>query len=118
MPSNVDIEGLSNFAFLFTATEKGTNSGVKFMATVEDAKKWCSSEESKGILHGTKWAYFWTSVSNFIGCHWGAGTPMLNISGLIDNGAWDEKIAASGCKKIGLNEFKAVLTPYGVEVIS
>ena len=103
MPSNVDIEGLSNFAFLFTATEKGTNSGVKFMATVEDAKKWCSSEESKGILHGTKWAYFWTSVS---------------ISGLIDNGAWDEKIAASGCKKIGLNEFKAVLTPYGVEVIS
>lgn len=112
----VDLDGLSKFAFLYTGTETGKNSGIKFMATIEDAQKWCSSPASKGVIHGTKWAYFFTSVANFIGCHWGTEKPILDITKLFDNGEWDERIAASGCQKIGLDEIAQVLKPLGVEV--
>ena len=103
-------------AFLYTATEKGTNSGIRFMATVEDAQKWCASPLSKGYLGGTEWAYFWTTVATFIGFYWGTERPVLDISRYSDNGEWDERIAETGCKKIGLREFKKTLSPFGIEV--
>lgn len=39
---------LENLAFLYTAAMKGGSSGIKFMATLEDAQKWCSSKDSQG----------------------------------------------------------------------
>lgn len=115
--AEVDLKGLEAFAFLYTATEKGTNSGIRFMATIEDAKKWCSSDNSKGVIKGTRWAYMFTTVANFIGCHWGLEKPVLDIRKMKDNGEWDERIAATGCHKIGFDEFKKVLSPFGLVVV-
>lgn len=119
----VDTEALSDLAFLYAITSAGTNSGIRFMATLEDAKKWCSDDSSKGVYMGTEWAYAYTSVANFIKFYYGDcyseefEQPVLNISKLYDNGKWDGKIAAAGCKKIGLNEFAGVLEPLGVMVV-
>lgn len=113
----VDIKGLEDLAFLYTATEKGTNSGIRFMATIDDAKKWCSDPASCGVIGGTRWAYMFTSVANFIGCHWGLEKPVLDIRDLKDNGEWDGKIANSGCRKIDLREFRKVLKPFWIEVL-
>jgi hypothetical protein len=108
---------LDDYALLYTTTEKGNNSGIRFAMTVEDAMAWCSSPISQGAAHQQRWAYFWTSVKNFIGCHWGPNEPKLVIKGLVDNGQWDDRIASMGLKKIGFPDFRQVFGPLGVEVI-
>ena len=90
----------NRYAFLFTATEKGNSTDVHFMMTLEDAKKWCSLPISRGLLHGTRWAYFFTSVENFFECHWG-GHAIQTLNAWCDNGKWDEKIKEAGLTKIG-----------------
>ena len=109
---------LSDWAFLYTATEKGNNSGIKFAMTIEDAMAWCESPVSKGVLHGTRWAYFWTSARNFIACHWGMQEPVLSLKGVTDNGEWDDRIAALGLRKVHYSQFKALFGPMGVEVMA
>lgn len=109
--------GLDDLAFLYTATEKGNNSGIRFAMSRQDAMTWCESDISRGALHGTAWAYFWTSARNFIECHWGLHKPRLDIRKLQDNGQWDERIAALGLRKISFPEFRSVFGPLGVEVM-
>lgn len=117
-----DLPPLSEWAFLYTSTEKGNNSGIHFMMTKADAIKWCLSPVSKGCLYDTYWAYFWTTVENFAFCHWGGNHSTNPQSGVVDlrkmhdNGRWDEQI-----KKLGLTKFdKAaiyhILPKYGIEV--
>lgn len=106
---------LDAFALLYTATEKGNNSGIRFMMTIEDAQAFCSSDLSQGNLHGTRWSYFYTSVRNF--CHNQNKRLMLDLRKLEDNGQWDERIEVLGLRKIGLDEIAAALMPFGVEVI-
>lgn len=108
---------LSELAFLYTCTEKGNNSGIRFMMSIEDAQAWCESPVSSGQLHGTRWAYHYTSVRNYIACHWGPKQQRVDITGLVDNGQWDARIAELGLRKIGLHEFGDVLGPLGVEVV-
>lgn len=108
---------LDDLAFLYTGTEKGNNSGIRFAMTRSDAMAWCGSDISRGVLHGTAWAYFWTSARNFIDCHWGLHKPKLDIRKLIDNGQWDARIASLGLRKIGFSQFREVFEPMGVEVI-
>lgn len=108
---------LHDLAFLYTGTEKGNNSGIRFMMTVKDAQTWCSSPISTGVLHGTRWVYFYTSVYNYLTCHWGTKNPTISIQKLKDNGSWDERINDLGLEKIGFNDFAAVLNPLGVKVI-
>lgn len=116
-------EALASWAFLYTATEKGNSTGIKFMATIEDAMRWCSSDASKGQYHGTRWSYFYTSVLNFVRHHrgdadtYGEYEYLLELNGLEDNGAWDERIAASGCQMVKLDEIPAVLEPLGVKCV-
>ena len=109
---------LHNLALLYTATEEGNNSGIRFMMSRDHAMAWCSSPVSSGILHGTQWAYHWTSVANFIACHWGTGTPQIIIDGLKDDGSWDERIAGLGLTKISFPDFRAALEPLGVAVVN
>ena len=117
-----DTETLDRYAFLYTATDKGHATGIKSMATREDAIRWCSSPVSRGMIHGSHWAYFWTSVLNFVRHHtgdaeiYGEHAYQLNLNGLVDNGEWDERIAAAGCKMIKHHEIAAVLEPLGVTV--
>ena len=105
------------YALLYTATETGKHSGIRFMMTTPDAKAWCSSPLSAGAVYGSQWAYFYTTVANFTRCHWGPQAPKIVIAGLVDNGRWDRRIESPGLTKIGLKEFAGVLTPLGVDVI-
>jgi hypothetical protein len=103
------------YAFLYTATEKGNHSGIKFMMTIEDAMDWCSSKVSCGNIHGTNWAYFWTSVTTFI-LDFQDGNSSIDLSGENDDGMWDERIEALGLKKISLWDIPSALAPFGISV--
>lgn len=116
--AGVGRDALGNLAFLYTASEKGNSSGIRFAATIEDAQKWCSSPVSRGQLHGVRWAYFWTSAANYINCHWDIKDARLDLKGFTDSGEWDERIAATGCKKIALWELPSVLSKAGIEVLN
>lgn len=109
--------GLDRLAFLYTATERGNSSGIRFAMSVDDAMTWCESDISRGVLHGTMWAYFWTSARHFLG-HWsGYGRAEIDITGYVDDGSWDARIASLGLTKIPLTDFRRVLAKYGVRVI-
>ena len=113
----IDREALREIALLYTASEKGNNSGVRFAMSVADACIWCSSDLSKGVLHGTHWAYFWTSALNFVECYWGTGTPIFDFSQETDNRQWDERIASLGLRKFSFSDMPAMFEPLGVTII-
>ena len=115
-PEGVDWGALDAYALLYTATERGNNSGIRFAMTVDDARAWCSLPESSGVLHGTRWAYFWTTVANFVRCHWGPKEPKIVTAGIVDNGQWDERIAAAGLTKIDVRDFARVFGPLGLDI--
>lgn len=113
----LDLDALDAYAFLYTATEAGNATGIRFMATRDHAQAWCESETSQGVLHGTAWAYFWTSVPNYLR-RWAFDdieTFTLDLSDVVDNGEWDDRIAATGCVKLGRPEIARILTAAGVE---
>lgn len=129
-PEPASLDTLDHYAFLYTTTMKGTNSGIRFAATIEDAQKWCSSPLSKGVLHGNEWIYMYTSISNWIGYHWGVQyyncahalsirareNRVIDLSTWSDNGTWDERIASTGCKKISLPELSNILAKFNIKV--
>lgn len=108
---------LSDLALLYTATERGSNSGIRFMMSLSDAQAWCDSKESRGRHYDTEWAYFYSTVRNFIACHWGPKAPTIDVSKVVDSGEWDARIASAGLRKINVAEFRDVLTPLGVTVM-
>ena|GEM_PF-4584146 len=126
--ANVDWGALEQLAFCYTATYSGNNSGIRFMLTIEEARDWCSSDISRGTLHGTRWVYCYTSVANFARHHKGdadaypdaerEGRPVIVTKGLTDNGQWDDRIASLGLTKIAIHEFAEHLTRLGVVVIA
>jgi len=111
---------MDNLAFLYTAGQSGKNSGIKFMLSVEDAQKFCSDDRSKGSLYGSEWAYFYTTVREFIY----RGKPpekkknpnLLDVSRVFDNGSFDPLLKELGCKKIPVQDFHIYLEPLGVQV--
>ena len=113
---SVDLEGLSNYALLYTATETGKNSGIHYVMTVEDAQKWCSSDVSQGQYMGSHWAYFWTSIKNYLTCVWMGDSDVLDLTIVQDNGSWDDKLAAVGVRKIPLKDCPALFAPFGIKV--
>lgn len=114
IPVEVDLEALRKFAFLYTVTETGRHSGIRFMMTVEDAMAWCDSPISKGVIMGAEWMYCWTAVSTYVGAY--SCTETIDLGKEHDNGSWDERIASLGLIKIGLDKIGAVLSPFGVKV--
>jgi len=99
----IDWDGLAELALLYTATEKGNHSGIKFAATRKHAHAWCESSVSR----------VWTSCANFLRAY----PPPLVLGRLVDNGEWDERIAAAGVTKIDLLELPGTLRPFGVECV-
>lgn len=121
--SNADMKDLDSWAFLYTSTATGKNSGIHFMMTTEDAKTFCKSPISCGVYLGAPWAYFFTTVKNFAFCHWGGNHSTSPQFGCVDlrkssdNGKWDNKIAELGLKKYGKAEIKKILAPFGIDVL-
>jgi len=116
--AGVNMAALHDLAILYTATEAGNNSGIRFMMPVEDAMKWCDSPVSRGVLHGTQWAYFFTRLSNFITCYWLNEEPCIDLNHAFDDRSWDERIESLGLKKISVWDFSKVLNPLGVQVVN
>ena len=110
----VDRDALSRFAFLYTASEKGNCSGIRFALTVPEARTWCESPVSGGASHGTQWRYLWTAVATFIDVF---QSPVIDITGYEDSGEWDQRIADLGLSKIGFERFAEVFEPLGLTVI-
>jgi hypothetical protein len=79
---------------------------------IDDAQKWCSSPLSCGVIHGNRWAYFYTSLKNYAS-HYG-----LKERGVIlqDNGSWDEKIRRAGAKKKTLQEIQGIAARCGISI--
>ena len=113
LAETTDLEGLGLIAFLYTGTELGNYSGIRFASSVEDAMLWCESHVSQGVLHGTRWVYFWTTARRFLEQF----PPPLDIDCYVDSGDWDERIAAAGVTKIGFEDFARVFLPLGVAVV-
>lgn len=118
---------LKQLAFLYTATECGNNSGIRFMMSISDAQIFCEHPKSSGVLHGTHWAYFFTSVYNYLHAHDDYGDNVhgaarihgyeLNLKGVADDkGTFDHLIEELGLKKINISEFSKVLGTLGVRV--
>lgn len=105
---------LDAIAFCYTGTERGNCSGIRFAMSVDDARAWCSSDVSRGVLHGTRWSYFWTTAARFLSCF----PPPLDLRGYVDNGEWDDRISGLGLRKIGFGEIGSMLAPYGVDVLT
>jgi hypothetical protein len=87
------------------------------MMSLDDARAWCDSPLSRGSAHQTEWAFFYTSVANFISCYWRGEDPEIDLSGCVDDGRYDEAIRSLGLKKIHLVEIRNVLRPYGVGIV-
>ena len=103
------ISHLAQYAFLYTATEKGNATGIRFCMIVEDAQRWCSCEVSRGILHGTKWAYFFTRIDVYLSCHWGGNDNfIIYTDDWHDDGSWDKRITDAGCHKITPSELRKI----------
>ena len=113
LAETTDLEGLERVAFLYTGTELGNCPGIRFAASVADAMLWCESPVSQGVLHGTRWVYFWTTARRFLEQF----PPPLDIDCYVDSGDWDERIAAAGVTKIGFEDFARVFLPLGVAVV-
>ena len=119
--ARIDRDALERLAFCYTATEVGNATGIKFAATVPHAKAWCSSPLSHGRVHGTRWAYFWTTALSFVLNHCGptgvydpGAVYDIDLRGLRDNGEWDDRIASTGCEIIRLEDLPPILEAAGV----
>lgn len=121
-------DALRALAFLYTATEKGNNSGIRFMMSLDDAMAFCEHPKSSGVLHGTHWAYYFTSVYNFLHAHDDyagiehAGARVhekfLNLKGATeDKGTFDWLIEEMHLHKINISEIPKVLEPLGVRCL-
>ena len=124
-PARIEWDRLEQFAFCYTATELGNNSGVRFMCSLDDAMRWCEAPESRGQLHGTRWAYFWTRVDRFLR-HYsdftGAQRPtevVFRYTGDEDNGEWDERLVAAGVTtKVSPIDAVPLLESLGVKCVN
>ena len=108
---------IDTLTFLYTGTSTGKNSGIKFMLTVEDAQKFCSDPRTAGQLYGSEWAYFYTTVREFL--YRGKKeliVKKIDITKIVDNNSFDPLLAELGCKKIPIEDFHIYLEPLGIEV--
>jgi len=103
----------SDLCFLFTSSFSGGFGGIRFLVTENEAKIFCSDERSKGIMHGGKWAYFYTTIANSF---YNQG-EQIKLSEIIDNGKYDWLLDELGIKKIPKQEWRDLLTPFGFEII-
>lgn len=79
-----------NIALVYTATKCGKASCGHFFMTIDDAKKFCSSPKSKGVMHGNEWAFFWTSLENYLGNFLDLTEHGIDFTAFCDNGSRDD----------------------------
>lgn len=77
-------------ALVYTATAHGKASCGHYFMRIEDAKKFCSSSKTKGVLHGNEWAFFWTSLKNYCGNFLDLTEHGVDFTAFCDNGSRDD----------------------------
>lgn len=103
-------------ALVYTATEKGNSTDPHFFMSIDDAMKLCSDERSKGVLHGTKWAFFWTSLKNYCGNYWDLTLNGLDLTKFYDNGSRDALLEELGITKLDFFDVVRQLKRNGISV--
>lgn len=111
-----DLDALADIALVYTTTEKATSTGIRFATSVGDAQKFCSDDRTRGVLHGTQWAFMWTKASTWIQVLSSTDAPVMDLDGMTDDGSRDELISELGISKIDLADFPGVFGPLGVHV--
>lgn len=111
-----DLDALADIALVYTTTEKANSTGIRFATNVDDAQKFCSDDRTRGVLHGTQWAFMWTKASTWIQVLSSTDAPVMDLDGMTDDGSRDGLIAELGVSKIDLTEFPQVFGPLGVRV--
>lgn len=111
-------------ALVYTATRAGKATAGHYFMRIEDAKKFCSHPKSKGVVHGNEWAFFWTSLKNYMGNFLDLTEYGIDFSGFCDNGSRDELLNELGicplnfievCKDLELRGFKVKYPPHTAE---
>ena len=103
-------------ALVYTASENGNSTGPHFFLTIDDAMKLCSDNRSKGVIHGTCWAFFWTSLKNYCGNYWDLTDGGIDFTNFFDNGSRDELLNELGIKKIDYWEVYDLLKNAGFKI--
>lgn len=103
---------LEDYVFLFTTSHKNGFGGVKFMMTREDGMKFCSDDRTKG----NGWAFFFTSIANYVEANAINGVINIGKKNNIDNGSMDDIIKDLGLTKINLDDATKILENFGIKV--
>lgn len=111
-----EVDALSEIALAYTTTEKANSTGIRFATSVADAQKFCSDDRTRGVLHGTQWAFMWTKASTWIQVLSSTDAPVIDLKGMTDDGSRDSLIEELGINKIELHDFPKVFEPLGVQV--
>ncbi len=111
-----DLDALADIALVYTTTEKANSTGIRFATSVADAQRFCGDDRTRGVLHGTQWAFMWTKASTWIQVLSSTDAPVMDLDGMTDDGSRDGLIAELGVSKIDLTEFPQVFGPLGVRV--
>lgn len=115
---NINFDKLQDYAFIYTVS-RGGSSGIKFMLSTEDARKWCSSDKSKGGWGMRAWISMYTSAYNFLFVAWTACTAdklQLDLSKCKDDGREDKDLKELGLTKYDFVAIKKILADYGFNV--
>lgn len=106
-----------DIALVYTATRAGKATAGHYFMRIEDAKKFCSHPKSKGVLHGNEWAFFWTSLKNYLGNFLDLTEYGIDFSGFCDNGSGDALLQELGIEPYEAWDVCAVLEKRGFRVI-
>lgn len=106
-----------DIALVYTATRAGKATSGHYFMRISDAKKFCSHPKSKGVVHGNEWAFFWTSLKNYLGNFLDLTEYGIDFSGFCDNGSRDELLDELGIEPYEAWDVCAVLEKRGFKVI-
>lgn len=93
-----------DIALVYTATRHGKATAGHYFMSIADAKKFCSSPKSKGIIHGNEWAFFWTSLKNYLGNFLDLTEHGIDFSGFCDDGSRDALLEELGILPLNSDE--------------
>lgn len=87
-------------ALVYTCTECGNSTGGHYFMRIDDAKRFCADPRSCGTMHGTRWAFFWTSLKNYVGNYWDLTLHGVDFTKFCDNGSRDALCAEIGVRPL------------------
>ncbi len=83
-------------ALVYTATRAGKATAGHFFMCVDDAKRFCSHPKTKGVIHGNEWAFFFTTLKNYLGNYLDLTEGGIDFTNFCDNGSRNDVLRELG----------------------